>query len=356
MARRTKEKLLIDILDQLKQRESSINDLVKDSNWSTIRDAVYLLKELGLVDIREEKNAQVCSLKKGVDVDMEGTVNSNTLFKIPITEEQNNLFSFVFSEIKKKFIEKWNREPKTTEAEKIAAEVIYDMKLNLPIGWYLHGMIPAKKYETSQIYVFKEPVNHKEINKEIHKKIEEYGKYQYINDLIRAQYKKHQNKLYQIKEELKKIIMPSVDLNNLETKTTLLKFMRHLLFELPRKEDASELCEIVNNYVSIMDEIFLSSIDLNQYKVDLFTTFESIWQYIATYNFFDSLAEYYDRIILYRYFYSPLESAKDVAVESVKILADLCPPLKEMPELNIESDTEEIIRKSYQDMQMTKEQ
>ncbi len=357
MARRTKEALLKEILDQLRQKDLSINELAQESNWSTIRDAVSLLKDLGLVETREDKNAVICSIKKGVDTSLIDGMSKDTLFKIPITKEQDNLFSFIFSKIQQDFAVRWKREPKTTEVEKIAAEVIFDMKLNAPIGWYLHGMISVKLYNASSEYVFEEPDDHEAIEEEIVNKVEIYGKYAYISDLIREQYKVHHNKLYQIKEELQKITLPAIDLNNKETKSTIMLLLRHLMFELPRKEDAQEVNNLTEGYVRLMDRLFLAHSDINQYKVDLYNIFDSVWKFIATYNLLDSLVTIggYDRKSLLRYLDTPLVSAKMVAQENLRILTDICPDIKQMPELIIEDSVQELIRKSFIDMALQRD-
>ena len=62
MIRKTKEHLLKDIISKLEQKDYTINELAKDSNWSTIRDAVYLLEELGLIKVVEHNNSKICSL------------------------------------------------------------------------------------------------------------------------------------------------------------------------------------------------------------------------------------------------------------------------------------------------------
>ena len=199
MTRKTKEALLKDILDKLAQKDYTINELAKDSNWSTIRDAVYLLRGLGLIDVVEHNNSKLCSLKKTAN-EKNYEITSNTLFKIPITKEEDNLFSFLFSEIKQKIKETKKREPLKTEVAKIAAEVISNMKLELPIGWYLHGLIPVKLYDPDAEYKHTAPENKEQIDDEITKVIEEYGDCIYVADVVKKQYKKHNKKMYQIRQ------------------------------------------------------------------------------------------------------------------------------------------------------------
>jgi hypothetical protein len=355
MARKTKEVLLKDILEKLKQRDYSINVLAGDGNWATTKNAVELLENLGLIEIKTVKNAKVCSLIKKDQASDE--VDRGTVFKLPITKEEDNLFSCIFSDIKNKFMEINGREPKNTEAEKIASEVIFNLKLPVPIGWYLHGMVTTKLYDPYTDYEFIAPDNHEEIIDEIVKQIEKFSKFVYISDVIREQYRIHNNQMYLIKEELKKIIKPTIDLNSPSTKNTILKYMRHMLFNLPIKEDATALNKVVNRYVHAMDRFFLSDQNLNEYKADLYNIFESVWRLIATYNLLDSLSEYsrYDRKALFRYLGVPLESARAVAIENIKVLEDMCPPMKAIPELTVKTEAEELIRQSFIDMARDKE-
>jgi len=349
--RRTKEELIEDIRHYLAVESLSINDLAEklESNWSTVRDILQFMENLDLVE--SEKGTERFKLYK---MKTRPKKREDTFFGVPLSRKDEKTLHHLFSRIKQIFLENMDRPPKDTEMQKIAVDVALECNLNVPMGWYLFGLITVMRYDETRDYpqtsIDCEPGK---LDSEILKFIE-YYRVKYTRELVKKQYEKFGNKLYLAKEELRKLGHERLDLNNIENKKAVQKLLSTFLFYLPTKEDSKEIVEIATNYVNIMNKLLISKINLNDLKSDLVDAFEATWRCIATYYFFETICETkkYDRVVLYDNFFKlPLEDRKEIAIEYINHLENLLPEETEIPVLKIEKvEAVDLIKKSYEEM------
>lgn len=353
MARRTREELIEEIKNHLSRKPLSINELADEklkSNWSTIRDIIQFMEKLDIVEavnpsdkIKEYRLIKLIIKKR-----------NDTWFGLPLTEEEEKTIKHLFSRIKSLFLEKLHRSPKDTEVQKTAIEVAKACNLNIPRGWYLFGLITVMKYDDRINYQTSSVACPEEkVDREILISIESCKQIKYVRDLSKRQYEKYDNKLYKIKEELKKVNNQRLDLNNTNSRKTLQKLLSALLFYLPTDENAQEVIGVTSDYVNTMNRLLVSKIDLNDLKSDLSDAFDAIWKYLATYYFFDTVTDTgnYDRKTIYEgYFKSSLEDRKEIAYEHINYLKEQIQKEDEIPILKLENPETDIIRKTYEDM------
>ena len=355
MGRRTRGELIEEIKNNLARKPLSINELADDklnSNWSTIRDIIQFMEKLDLVEaINPQDKLKVYRLTKAII-----QKRKDTWFGLPLTEEEEKTIHHLFSRIKQLFLEKLNRAPKDTEVQKTAVDVANACNLKIPMGWYLFGLITVMRYDNKVDYNSSSiDCPPEKVDQEILMSIENCKKITYVRELAKRQYEIYDKKLYQIKEELKKINNQRLDLNDINSRKILQKLFSSLLFYLPTGDDAKEIIGIATDYVNVMNQLIISKLDLNELKSDLSDAFDSVWRYIATYCFFDTVTETgnYDKKTIYEiYFKSSMEDRKEIAYEHIDYLRELVPKEDEIPVLRLENDKGDIIRKTYEEMAM----
>ena len=145
--RKSPQQIKKEILSHLEIQSLSVEQLrknIKDSNWSTINKHLEDLKA-------DEQVREIISTGK---IKIYQKVIGDTYFDLPIKEEQrkkfHTLFSMIFKEYKKR-----GKMPTKTHVAKCAVHVIDNEESgleDLPIVWYLYGMMPLMAVDTTVQY------------------------------------------------------------------------------------------------------------------------------------------------------------------------------------------------------------
>lgn len=289
MVRKTKKQLVQRILHLLENKPMTINELAVevDSNWDTVHKALDLLKSVDVVLEVEEENKKVFKKVKEVDV----TRREDTLLGIPLNKETENLCNYLFMKVRKRWLEKTNILPNKTQMQKVIAEIADSIKLpiEIPRGWYLFGQICVLEYNPEQeyLYEFKEKIPN--LDEAIDNAINIYSKYiGNTRAILSEQYQRKHKTLYLAKLKLQQILCFGL---NQETKPLISKLLNSFAMNFPRKEDNKEIVNILNAYVSIINQLFIekNEKDLNDLQITINDCFISLWELMATYNLFNDL-------------------------------------------------------------------
>lgn len=309
--RKTAEQIKEEILSHLKEGPLSIEQLrIRiESNWSTTSN---YLEELS----KEGKVKEVISADKAK---IYQRVFGDTYFDLPITDDERKMFRALFSLIMKKYKEV-NKTPNKTQLAKTAVKVINSSESGLselPTVWYLYGAIPLMIADPSQDYQ------------------EEYifERKQKINDIIETFIKEnHNKKTKQIEKEqhieyndrLYKLADDFLELAEAHpwNKEKIFEILNEFCIVCPIDEEFKEVFWFTEKFISTVRK--LSYFDnLENHRTKVLLTFDSIWKFIATYKFYQTISvkkRFSDKNLLNLYLGSPLSVRKACAEEALSDL------------------------------------
>ncbi len=318
MDKRTKkDKILQDISSALKKKPMTINELAEtiDLNWTTVRDNLKILENLGLVNFEHEKSKKIYFVKEDLTIKVK---RSNTFFGLPISSEQEKIFNTLFSKTRELWVKVTGKEPGKTKVYKTAVEAIKELGLEVPYGWYKFGEVCLMTYEPEKEYV--PEIQIPKIDSVIERIIE---KFKTMNTLELEIYCYSKNSLYKSSLEIrKKLIECGGNIKNLEG---LQKDLYTFLFSMKKGVYDEETFDLVRDFVIITS--FLVNSKKNALP-QIILAFETIWSLIAIFNFMYSLEKEfgYSRKMLEEYMKDKILSAKE---ECNCILSDLSELMKE---------------------------
>ncbi|MEK6913812.1 MAG: hypothetical protein AABW47_04045 [Nanoarchaeota archaeon] len=270
--RKTPEEIKQKILEVLNDKPLNALEISKaiGSNWSTVKTYI--------ADLIEEKkvkeiifNGQIIYLK----------LTEDTYFNIPIKEEERKLFKFIFYNAIQKYKEITGKQIRRTELAKLCAEITTELKLQIPIVWYIYGPMPLmiidiqKNYTTDFV-----PDNSQEIKKAIERWIRNSTK-NLIRELRVEYYQKSKNEVYVVKEEIY-WKLEKKDYNNLSD--LFFNFLTSIVaYNKGFEQIVSPLYRIVSGaeYIKLLEN--------KEFHSKLFLTFDCVWKYIAIHMLVDSL-------------------------------------------------------------------
>lgn len=242
----------------LREGPLSISEVAKqaDINWRTAEGNLELLKGLGLVTESTIKNTRTFFLK-----------DKNNYFDIPVKNEDKKKIHTFYTLIRKACQKYFERNPTKTQAYKILWVLNKKLKLDLPIGWYLHGPICLVPYSDLTSEETKITAKTCKLVEDLTK---ELGKYDYIQIQKRI-YEDAEDKLYITKEKL-----VNEKLSEDMIKSVLMDLVKYA---------PTETIDVVSDFVKIT-----LSIGFEKTK-ECFR--EIVWKYIALIRFKESLEPYY---------------------------------------------------------------
>lgn len=300
-----KQKILIELDKQ--QGPLSVQEISKNinSNWTTVKE---YLEEL----IREGKIKEIIATDK---LKFYQKITGDTYYNIPITEEQRNEFRYLFSAIIEEYKKKRNRLPKRTELAKTSVDIINEVKLNLPVVWYIYGQIPLmisdplKNYSVNFV-----PKDHEIIKKAVVNFVKE-NKIS-VRDLEKDHYTKYGNKLYMLKEELLK------ELDKKKNDEKVLNLFSEFYIECP-VYDRAETFKLTEKLYSLISKLSCIK-SLDKYKPKEIIALDSLWKFISMCTLIDSILKYpqYKKEIVMLYLGPVLETKKYLAEEAIKSLEE----------------------------------
>ncbi len=333
--KKSREKIREEILLALNKKPLSIQQLSREigSNWGTVNELLYELKEEGKV--RETVSTEkVKFYQKIID----------TYYNIPISEKQRQEFIYLFSLIVEEYKKQKHRFPNRTELAKTAVAAIEneELMLNLPTVWYLYGKIPLMVCDPAKEYPLDYNGENADKIKRVVSKIVLYHMSMNARELKKGQYEKYDMALYKLKDKIT---------NSYKLDRNFLGCLNEFLINCPTN-NFPELFILTERLVVTINKLAAVS-DLDKYRIQILLTFQSLWKYIATFMLFESLtrnSQYSDvEEVMKFYLEKPLEIKKVQAEEDISNLESVY--LSELKDKDYELEDEAVdVREVLSDM------
>lgn len=323
-ARKTKKQVVQRILQLLQSKPMTVNELAvaMDSNWDTVNKGLELLTSISLIETKDIEGKKIYHTKEQTELNR----RKDTLFGIPINQAQENLCKLLFMKLRTRWIEKNKFPPNKTQIQKMVMIIADDLKLpDVPRGWYLFGDCCVLIYEPDAMYKYSE-VNIKNLDQQINKVVDDCSKFCNTNELKKDHYEKSHNTLYLIKLKIQEILTNMVfDKTSLKTLSELLY---NFVYQFPNKDDNQYIFELLNSFLAITNQLITTKNEkeLSEKRYLLNDTFTALWELMATYHFFNDLAEGnygYNRDNLQKYFDERIKTLSTISKDYLSELDSL---------------------------------
>lgn len=222
--------------------------------WETVKNAVDALTEGGFL----VKNGKYYSIKKDFSFDEE------TLLGIPISQEKKQQIAAIANRIKKL------KNYKNTFLQKAVVEVIKKNDLDLPYGWYLYGPCSALNLNNDILNNYPSTTKY---DKSIKETISEFDGYKNTDDLMEKYY--IDEPVYYARLQIDQIFKEKLTKNSMRQIELALKQML-----LNIKEPAYYFLDSFLSSVSMLKK--LSEEEINDIKLEVYSTFKTIWEIVGT--------------------------------------------------------------------------
>ena len=272
--RKSSEEIKARILETLNDKPLNALEISKaiGSNWSTVKSY--------MVDLITEKKVKEIIFSGQI---IYQKITGDTYFNLPIKEEERRLFKFIFYNAIQKYKEITGKTIRRTELAKLCAELTTELKLQLPIVWYIYGPMPLmiidlqREYSTDFV-----PENAQIIKKAIEGWIKNSVKDK-IRELRVEYYQKSKNEVYVVKEEIYRRLEKK-EYSNLSD-----LFFNFLTCVISYNKGFEEVVSKLYSIVSGAE--YLKLLDNKEFQIKLFLTFDCVWKYIAMHMLVDSLVK-----------------------------------------------------------------
>lgn len=277
--RKTPQKIKEEVLSQLDKQPLSVEQLrrnIKDSNWATINKYLEELKEEGFV-------REIISTGK---IKIYQKVVGDTYFNLPITKEQRRKFRTLFSMIIDEY-KKRGKTPTKTHVAKCAVYVIDNSETrldDLPIVWYLYGMMPLMAVDTTTNYGEEYPLEHKtKIKNLIEIFVNENG-YKKSSEIQKEQHRRYDEETYVLYDDLLELLNKK-EIENKEILELLSKFF----IACPVDSEFPEIFDLTERVISVIQKINLIGMSIQENRNNILLTFDALWKFIALYKLYKSI-------------------------------------------------------------------
>lgn len=275
--KKTSSEIKMNILNELKTGPKTIAEIGDSisSNWLTTEKFLKELKE-------EKKVKELLSTDKKKVYQI---ITGDTYFNIPIIEDQRKKFKTLFYMILKKYSE-YNKIPTKTEFSKCAVRVIKEGNnefSDLPVIWYLYGMIPLMVADPSEKY------NKDYKIKDETRIIKIIGNYCIENykktpkQIEKDQHKLLGDELYILADQFR----TEINKNDFD-KENILNILDRFFIECPIDEEFLDVFEFTEKFIMTIGKLS-EFVDIHDYRKEIISTFESLWNYIKTYKVYQSI-------------------------------------------------------------------
>ena len=311
MGRGSTQVLIREIVKCLSINPKTITELVDEIKLdrSSIVRYLGILKESGLLNEEQKGASKVYTLIP--------TYRPDTYFGLPLNKKTEQEVHSLFFLIKKFWSTQSSQKLKRTHAQKIAYKVITKCNLNIPHGWYIHGGIGVASFDESTNYSYFGFPNEKEIETCVKEVTIEYSKNEFSWQSKKQQYDEAEKELYNVKEDILRILYSAdFDKHPRNSIYVIVKKLRRLV-ELSPRDNRSDYMEILDSYQDLMLDLSnkVEEKFLIENKRQIITSFETIWKYIALFNFKNDLKEYYPESILEAHFKLDILHQEDEILE-----------------------------------------
>ncbi len=319
MGRGSTQILIRKIIECLSNGRKAITDISKETGLDRTAIVKYLniLKESGLLVEEKERASRLFTIVP--------TYRTDTYFGLPLDVESEKKFKSLYHLIRKNWREQTTRPLLRTHAQKIAYKVITKCDLKVPFGWYIFGGIGIVSYDNALEYNYFGLPKFVEIC--VREVTIEYAKNDRAWQSKKQRYEEAGKELYLKKEEILSVLYSSnFDDHPKQSLFALIKKLRKLVFLAP-KDKRTNYSEILDSYQDLMLDI-TNKVDESQIieaKRDIIVLFESIWRYIALFNFKHDLLEFYSEKILDLHFKLDILQQEDEIIEIGTELQRLVP-------------------------------
>ncbi len=256
--------------------------------------------------------------------------NKEAYFGLPFTEEVRRDFHTLYYLIKKNWYESTTKRLTNTHAKKIAYKIIHtfpnELK-HLPNGWYQYGGTDVFVFDNDADYTY--TGFSKKIETCIAEVTKACSKIPHAYQIKNMQYKEEPKELYNAKEQILSILYSSkFDEHPKNSFAMIVKYLRTLLDEAPKNSN-KDYKETLSAYYELMFDIHnkLDAATIIEYKRKIIPLFESMWKYIAMFNFEKDLFEnkHYSLEILDAHLYFDIVQQEAEIVEAGIELQTLIP-------------------------------
>jgi predicted transcriptional regulator len=301
MERKTAREIISSITDSLSSGPKAINQIAKSSgiNWETVKHYLDILKDVGLLEEKEEGNSRVFYLREG-----SAPQRGDTLFGLPVDEKDEELINHLFFRIRKVWEERAGYVPGKTQVQKALVDVDKECRLNLPIGMYKYGRLCVKFYNPETVYTLSENVENRDmIDSCVVSVVDRLKKYRTTRQLRLYQYHEDNNRLYMAKENLMNMLF--FQKMNEKTLNAFSDALVDLIRYFPKEDDDINrgITALINEYIGVSIQVMRSTTedDMILLKEDIVSSFETVWELIATYCLYYTLkaTEKYDEHLLH---------------------------------------------------------
>ncbi len=265
--RKTPEKIKEKILEALNDKPLNALEISKqiESNWSTVK--IYV-EEL----VKEGKVKEINFGEKNI---IYQKITGDTYYNIPIKPEQRDTLKFIFSNAIKIYRDKTGSDPRRTELAKLTYYINSELKLNLPVVWYIYGPMPLmiidlqRDYSTNFV-----PKNSEKIAEYIINWIKDKRRVK-VKELMIECYQTSKNELYESKEKIYQKLEKD-DFGELSS-ISFDFYLNTVTFD-------KELEPLVRKFhETLSGALYLKLPTQNQMiKNKILLAFDSIWRYIAS--------------------------------------------------------------------------
>ena len=244
------------IFEALEAGPKNIHQISKKTSirWETVKNAVDSLTEGGFL----KKEGKYYLIKKDFSFDEE------TLLGIPIPKEKKQQIAAIANRIKQL------KNYKNTFLQKAVVEVIKKNNLDLPYGWYLYGPCSALNLSDDVLKNYKSTKKYDKIIKET---ISEFEQYKNTDELMEKYYENEP--VYYSRLQIEQIFKEKLTKNSMKQIELAIKQM---LFNV--ENPAKYYLDAFLSSVSMLKK--LDEEDINDLKLEIYSTFRTIWEIIGT--------------------------------------------------------------------------
>ncbi|MCA9478180.1 MAG: winged helix-turn-helix transcriptional regulator [Nanoarchaeota archaeon] len=324
MGRGSTQILIRNILESLAKAPKSSSEIVEETGLDRTAISRYLeiLKESGFV-IEEQQGTS----KKFI---LSSKYRLDTYFGLSLDSETNKLIDSLYHLIQKSWKETTERKLLKTTAQKIMYQVIETCNLKIPHGWYIYGGVCVKPFDYTKTYDFTGVSDH--IVTCVNETVVEYSKNNFEYESKQLQYKKAGKELYDIKEDILKLLYSKNFSKNsmyvfqkFFTKFWKIAPSEDKLYDNLLNDYDTLLIDITKEWDNFVDE--KNERNFAEFKQKLTSSFEAIWKMVAMANFRIDLytGEYYLEKELNEHFKFDMNQAKEDVIELGSELNEMIP-------------------------------
>ena len=313
---------ILNVLSSNPSQKMSIQEISKlsDVSWESTKRYLEFFVKLKIVRTFQEDSKLIYQKIRPLEND--------TLFSIPLSQEHKDIIRKIYGTIKNIWKDVCSEKPLTkTLIQKIAVEFISNNPnyKDIPRGWYLYGQSLLLPFDFAEDY--QNTLESDEDLESIKQKCIEYEPYAEKSHKIRRHhYENKNNSLYLLKENLSYCLVYS-DFKDNNQKNKIRKLLNDFAVNCERKESNSEILAIVEDFCSETLAIFRHADNalLEKSRQSIIEAFGKVWQLVATYEFYDSLKEFYDKELLQDYLFDKIKALIEMVIESLENLQEFRP-------------------------------